>query len=372
MPRFLHTADWQIGRQFSSFDPEAAPLLAEARLACVQRLAQLANEHTVDAVLVAGDVLDAQTVSDRTLRRLFQAMQAYAGPWLLIAGNHDAALAESVWTRAQRLQCVPAHVHLLMQSKVALFEAQGFAALPAPLTQRHSFHDLTAWMDAAQTPPGLLRIGLAHGSVQGILSEAMAASNPIAPDRCTSASLDYLALGDWHGMKIIHERMAYSGTPEPDRFRNNEAGLALLVEIDAVGATPRITPLATAQYRWHSLGLDLQVEQDLERLRDMLAPLAHSDVVQLRLSGHVDWAQRAQIDALLAQTEARVRCLVVERDALHDSPTDDDLAALQADGYVGQLLVQLREQAGQGDALSQQALRLLAASLAEIEPTAKA
>lgn len=28
MPRFLHTADWQIGRQFASFDPEQAPLLA--------------------------------------------------------------------------------------------------------------------------------------------------------------------------------------------------------------------------------------------------------------------------------------------------------------------------------------------------------
>ena len=31
------------------------------------------------------------------------AMVGYAGPWVLIPGNHDAALAESVWTRAQRL-----------------------------------------------------------------------------------------------------------------------------------------------------------------------------------------------------------------------------------------------------------------------------
>ena len=56
MPKFIHTADWQIGRQFSTFDDEDAHPLAEARLQAVQRLAALAVTHLVDAVLVAGDV----------------------------------------------------------------------------------------------------------------------------------------------------------------------------------------------------------------------------------------------------------------------------------------------------------------------------
>jgi hypothetical protein len=37
-------------------------------------------------------------VSDKTIRRLFNAMQGHAGSWVLLPGNHDAALAESVWT----------------------------------------------------------------------------------------------------------------------------------------------------------------------------------------------------------------------------------------------------------------------------------
>src|SRR5699024_4863525 len=198
MPRFLHTADWQIGRQYSRFAEDDAAILADARFTAVERLAQLASDEQVDAVLVAGDVFDAQTVSDRSLRRTFRAMQGFAGPWLMLPGNHDAALAESVWTRARRLDAVPDNVHLLTTSEIVVFEQAGFAVLPAPLTQRQTFDDLTAWFDSADTPADLLRIGLAHGSVAGQLADDIDASNPIAADRATSARLDYLALGDWH------------------------------------------------------------------------------------------------------------------------------------------------------------------------------
>ena len=94
MRRFLHTADWQIGRQYSRFEMEDAVALYEARFTAVERLAALAAEEQVDAVLVAGDIFDAQTLSERTLHRTFQALSAYPGPWLMLPGNHDAALAE--------------------------------------------------------------------------------------------------------------------------------------------------------------------------------------------------------------------------------------------------------------------------------------
>ena len=51
MPRILHTADWQIGRQYTTFPEEDAVPLAEARVAAVERLAALAVQHAADAVL---------------------------------------------------------------------------------------------------------------------------------------------------------------------------------------------------------------------------------------------------------------------------------------------------------------------------------
>lgn len=363
MPRFLHTADWQIGRAYTTFDPDVAPLLAEARLTAVQRLAALATAHQVSAVLVAGDVWDAQTVSDKTIRRLFQCMAGFGGPWILIAGNHDAALAESVWGRAQRLGCIPANVHVLLEPKVQLFEAEGFAVLPAPLTQRHTYHDLTAWMDLAPTPAGLLRIGLAHGSVQGLLHEGIDSANPIAADRCETAHLDWLALGDWHGVKQVTPRMAYSGTPEPDRFPNNEPGYALLVDIAHPGAVPQVQRLPVAQFHWQRIAVQLQLASDVDALMAQLDALQPHAVVQLQVRGALDWVQHQRLQHAVAQADARVRCLQVEMQDLRWSPTDEDLAALHADGYVGELLQELRAESAAGNPQAQAALYVLASSL---------
>ena len=366
MPRFLHTADWQIGRQFGTLSPENAPILAEARLQAVARLAALATAEQVDAVLVAGDVFDAQTVSERTVRRLFNALAGFTGPWLLLPGNHDAALAESVWSRAQRLHAVPPNAHLLLAPGVQLFEAQGFAALPAPLTQRHTHHDLTAWFDQTDTPAGLLRIGIAHGSVQGILAEEIDSANPIAPERAERARLDYLALGDWHGCKRIDARTWYAGTPEPDRFRANDAGQALLVDIAGPGAEPQVRQLPVGQYRWQQIEAALQVDSDLDVLLAQLAALTPQHVVDLRLRGQLDLAARARLQAGLAQSEARVRHLQSDQAALRLVPTDADIAGLQADGYLGEVIAELRAEGSgtQASETAQDALALLAALLA--------
>lgn len=363
MPRFLHTADWQIGRQFATLSPDNAPMLAEARLQAVERLAALATAERVDAVLVAGDVFDAQTVSERTVRRLFNALAGFAGPWLLLPGNHDAALAESVWSRAQRLGAVPPNAHLLLEPGVRLFEGQGFAALPAPLTQRHTHHDLTAWFDGADTPAGLLRIGIAHGSVQGILAEGIDSANPIAPDRAARARLDYLALGDWHGTKGIDARTWYAGTPEPDRFRANDAGNALLVDIDAPGATPQVRSVPVGQFRWQQIDAALQVDSDLDVLLGQLAALTPQHVVELRLRGQMDLAARTRLQAGLGAAEARVRHLQADQGALRLVPTDADIAGLQADGYLGEVIAELRAE-GESET-AQDALALLAGVLAE-------
>ena len=343
MPRFLHTADWQIGRQYSQFPPENGMLLAEARLEAVATIARLATEHAVDAVLVAGDVFDAQAVSERTIRRLFAQCAGYAGPWLMIPGNHDAALAESVWTCARRIGAVPSNVHLALEPGVLDFALAGFVALAAPLTQRHTYNDLTEWFDTCTTPPGLLRIGLAHGCVQGQLPEDIDSPNPIGADRARVAGLDYLALGDWHGCRQMDERTWYSGTPEPDRFRDNDPGHVLRVDIDAPGAPPVVTRIETCRFRWRTIEAALAVASDVEQLSNVLAASRPSDVLSLRVTGQVDLPGLVRLREAMGVAEAGARHLQADLSALRLVPTAEDIAALDADGYLGELIAELRD-----------------------------
>ncbi|NMT63520.1 metallophosphoesterase family protein [Marinobacter orientalis] len=366
MPRFLHTADWQMGRAFSRFETEDGAALVEARFEAIEKLARLANEHRCDAILVAGDVFDAQTVADRTIRRVFNATRGFTGPWVMLPGNHDAALAESVWTRARRLGAVPDNIHLALEPGTINLEPQGLAILCAPLTQRNTYSDLTATFNSCETPEGLVRIGLAHGSVQGLLPDEIDSTNPILPNRAETARLDYFALGDWHGTKQIDERTWYSGTPEPERFRNNGAGYALIINLSGPGELPAVTPVETARYQWHQWRQTLTVESDLDQLLERLQALPEPSVLDLRLDGSVTLAGEERLINALSVAEARFRSIQCDRSGLQLEPTDDDIAALKADGYVGEVIEHLRTQQQNDDAeAARDALAVLAGLLKE-------
>jgi DNA repair exonuclease SbcCD nuclease subunit len=353
--KLLHTADWQIGKLYGQFEPDEAALLAQARFSVVEKLARLAADSNLDAVLVAGDVFDAQGVADKTILRLFNAMAAFKGPWVLIPGNHDAALTESVWSRAQRLKAVPGNVHVCLRPEPLVLASLQLVLLPAPLRQRHTYVDLTEWFSAAKLPDvmsdSVFRIGVAHGSVQGILAEGIDSSNPIAAGRAEQAGLDYLALGDWHGTRQIDARTWYSGTPETDRFKANDSGQALLVELAEPGALPVVITISTTQYRWQSEAMVLQVPSDVDQAVQRLAEFGAADVVQISFSGQTDLAGHQRLQDAVDQARGRARSLLVDFSALKLDPTPQDVAALMADGYLGDVVAEL--QAAQNSPMGQ-------------------
>jgi DNA repair exonuclease SbcCD nuclease subunit len=361
--RFLHTADWQIGTQFGQFTADEAAHLTEARFETVRRIAALAAERNVDAVLVAGDVFDQQTVSDTVIRKLFGALAGFAGPWFLLPGNHDAALAESVWTRALRLNCVPANVTLLLEAGVTTFGDGRIALLHAPLTQRNTYDDTTEFFDGIETAADAFRIGIAHGSVSGILQEGIDSANPLAPTRADSARLDYLALGDWHGVYEVNPRIWYAGTPEQDRFRANEPGFLLDVRIDAPGETPVVERVRVGKYRWKDWTPVIAVSSDVELLRQQLQALEATDVLRIRVTGSAALADAEALHVAIEETRARVRALRASTSELKVLPTEEDLAALGArSGYLANVVTRLRElQADESTgAAASEALLLLA------------
>ena len=332
----LHTADWQIGKQFAHIPGDAGAMLRAQRLETVASLAALARERHADAVLVAGDVFEDNAVGDETLRRTMNALQAFDGPWVLLPGNHDAALSQSVWSRLHRLDIVPGNVRLVTEPvPVELCDGR-LLVLPAPLHRRHEVRDLTDYFDGVASPPEVFRVGLAHGAVRNRLPADGEALNPISDTRAQTARLDYLALGDWHGTLQIAPRTWYAGTPEPDRFRANDAGNALLVELTEPGAPAQVSKLRLGRFRWQQLAFDLLNESSIGVLDERFAalPAAADTLLRLRLSGALDLASRARLDDLLAHWRARLHHLEVDVSGLLARPSAADLSAMGAAGFV--------------------------------------
>jgi DNA repair exonuclease SbcCD nuclease subunit len=334
--RILHTADWQIGKQFANVPGDPGAALRLQRLETVRQIAELAAVREADLVLVAGDVFEDNGVSDDTLRRTVRAMAGFTGPWVLLPGNHDAGLAQSAWSRLRRLGVLPDNI-LIADSPDPLSLCDGrLEVLPAPLQRRHEARDVTAWFDQHRSAPGLIRIGLAHGSVLNRLPDSAALNNPISDQRAASAVLDYLALGDWHGTLNIAERTWYAGTPEQDRFRQNEPGQVLLVDIEASGAEPVVEPVSVGRYRWYQLTAELYDEAGLTLLASRFEQLGEPDrvLVRLRLSGSLNLALRQQLSELLETWQASFHFLQVEDAALLAQPSPEDIADMGATGFL--------------------------------------
>ena len=363
--RFIHTADWQIGKVFRFVDDAAMGALQLARLEAITRIGELADAQQAGHVLVAGDVWDYPAPALRSRNQVLERMRTHGSiQWHLLPGNHDPHQANGLWDQL-RQRGLPGNVHLLTEPAVRIIAEGSAALLPAPLQHRRTLADPTAWMDDAQTDDGLIRIGLAHGAVSGFGTDEEQRANPIDPQRPERARLDYLALGDWHGPLQVNERCWYSGTPETDSFQTRGEGTVLLVEIDAPGQEPHVTTLPTGQFRWLSLTeehdyLASAAEIDLleQRLRNLGGDLNRT-LVDLRIHGALSLADLQYFEQRIA--EAMLYHLRLDAQ-LQPDPTDDDLDRIDPGGIVRAAADKLRHMIDSGGAdaeLAGEALRRL-------------
>ena len=107
---------------------------------------------------------------------------------------------------------------------------------------------------------------------------------------------------------------------------------------------------------------------DADVLIARLAEVGVRDVLDLTLSGQLDLAEHGRLQQALGAAQARVRCLRSDQRDLRLAPTLQDIAALQADGYLGELIHDLREQStlpGDEARRAQDALAILTGLLIE-------
>ena len=320
--RFLHTADWHLGRLFH------ARSLIEDQAHVLDQFVALVRDVRPDAVLIAGDVYDravpppeAVALLDDVLARIV----VEAGvPVVMIAGNHDSA--QRLDFGARLLAARGLHVAGRTGPEaacVSLRDAHGevrIYALPyaEPAVVRDalgvelSSHEaaLGAQLDAirASHPAGVRAVAVGHAFVVGGAVSESERPLSVGGSGAVGAGLfhgfDFVALGHLHRPQTIGERIHYAGSllkyslSEADHHKT-----VSLVELDGKGAV-RIEPIA------------LKPRRDLRILTGELAALVEAGLADARRDDYVYAVLTdtgALLDPMARLREAYPNALAIER-----------------------------------------------------------
>lgn len=266
--KFIHTADWQLGAKMLQAGPRASEA-RESRFRAIERLVDLAREEEADFILVAGDTFESPDMDESVVRKTVGLLNRFDPlPVYILPGNHDPLVPGGIWDRPSWKR-VGDHVRLLSDAE-EVDVGPGACLYPCPLTQKRSTRDPTDWIPPRADGDDRIRIGVAHGALDILPGDTP--NFPIRPDRTEVAGLDYLALGDWHGLLLDHPRTPYPGTIEGTSYGESEPGHVLVVEIEGAGIPPSIRPEKVGRLEWVEISTGIGDDTDVSVLEERVAP----------------------------------------------------------------------------------------------------
>jgi DNA repair exonuclease SbcCD nuclease subunit len=370
--KFIHTADLQLGKPFASVrNEQSRHRLRESRFAVTGAIRALVQERGASFVVIAGDLFDSSSADKPTVARGLEALGGLGVDVYIIPGNHDHGGQGSLWQQEffqQELARYRERIHILRERKPVV---RGDAViLPAPLLSIRESDDPTTWIRDAfsadtSVPADRPRIVLAHGSVQDFSAtgedddEESRAANHIMLERLPAREIDYIALGDWHGMKVIprYSKAWYSGTPEIDRHPKGEAnrpGHVLVVEASR-GLEPKVDPVVTTGIRWITHTTELaagQVARLDAHLEALLGTTLSDSVLQLTLTGILGLQDRVELSRRIESIRARLVDLQLS-DLTVAQPSPEERASLtgrSSDPLIQSVAARLLQQLESGGA----------------------
>ena len=187
--KILHAADLHLDSPFEGLGAAKAAQRRDEQRRLLHRIARLAEEESVDIVLLAGDLLDSDSTYAETAEALASSLGSISAPVFISPGNHDFYSPRSPYARVK----FPENVHIFKNPTpecVALPKLNA-NVWGAAFCDKYSAGMLGGF--AAADGTGAKNIMCIHGEVGG-------ASNydPISETEIAASGMDYIALGHIH------------------------------------------------------------------------------------------------------------------------------------------------------------------------------
>ena len=334
--KFIHTSDWHIGRQLHN-----QSLLDDQRFV-LDQIVELASQHDVDAVVVAGDIYDrsippanAVALLDDVVNRLVNELNIAL---IMIAGNHDGH--ERLGFAARQMNDSGLHIIGPLSKDVRSIELKGkqgdavFYGLPYadPATVRHVFDCEVSTHEEAMAKlleqvhehdsHGLPKIVVSHCFLDGGSESeserplSIGGADKISPTLFTP--FNYTALGHLHGPQYKGaEHVRYSGSMLKYSFSEQHQNKSVtLVDIAEDGAASfELLPLTAMR--------DVRIIEGLmaELLEQGKTDAHNQDYLMVRLTD-----KNAILDAMGKLRDVYPNVLHLERTGLMSDNTKVELS----------------------------------------------
>jgi len=328
MLKILASADYHLGMKFAGY-PSVQEELAEARFLSLKRLVDRANELGCALFLIAGDLFDRVSVSAKDVGRAAELLNGFQGPLVaVLPGNHDfyGGSSGSLWSRFGEA----AGDRILLLQDPGVYDLNHYdlkiLLYAGPCDSKHSRSSAISWLEDTavqgqyiEANREALRIGVAHGSVEGVSPDAQGLYFPMTHKQLDEAPVDLWVIGHTHrqhpseikGIKVSSAApppVLIPGTPEPDGFDCRHGGTALMIEADE-NKQIRLESLSAGTYLFVREEHTLEGAQDLQRLVKELRSVrfrgADQAVTLLRLTlrGRLETEQLLELRRHLADAE---------------------------------------------------------------------
>lgn len=365
MIRLLHTADLHLGLKFTrgGYPPDLSRRLAARRLECLSDLVKLAGQRQCQLLVVAGDLFDTPRVPKGLVREAGAILGGFEGVVAVLPGNHDYVQGQDdpLWPTFS--DALGERHHLLQRESPCDLRSQGLPLVlfPGVCTSRHSPCHTVGWvreaLAALDLPPEVRRVGVAHGSLEGLSPDFAGDYFPMTRRELEDSGMDVWLLGHTHVRhpdrdRFEGERILFPATPEPDGFDCRHGGHAWIVDLSEDGQVSGES-VETGRYRFRTLTKRLGGEADLQALRRELAALdPERDLVKLALSGRLPGELYEGRGEWIAQLEASAHYVECDSAELLREITAEDIGREYSLGsFPYRLLSGLAGENGDAEAL---------------------
>jgi len=206
--RIVHSSDLHVGEGFTE------PLHKGDGAAGLRVVLAAARAANADALILAGDTFEHNRLSAALLDRAALLLADAGMPVVILPGNHDPAIADSVFHRAI---AAPQNVHVIGVTDEAVVS---FPDLALEIWG-NAHRDYSDSAPLAFPPPrrSFWHIAVAHGHYARVADRSthLRPGWLIGDDEIAATGADYVALGHWNRhVRVGGEKVAayYSGSPD--------------------------------------------------------------------------------------------------------------------------------------------------------------